>query len=305
MELRQLRYFIAVARTLNFTEAARQLYITQGSLSQQLRQLEFELGSDLFVRNPRKVSLTEAGETLLPLAIQMVETSDLCKAKMKDLKAGISGELRIGVSNSMKRLVCETARQFLNSYPEVSLQIVCGSTISLMRMLRSKELDMTVGFCQQDPDPDLFVKVLFTTRLSAVMARGHCLAERQNLTFKDLEQFHIILPGEGLQSRKLFEQFFSVDMGNLKPCATVNDIEIILGMIKGTDRIALLSTVDVQDREGFVSVPLTIGNGEIPTGRDMTCCAQRLDESYRKRATLAFVEMLSERADIERICMQM
>ena len=61
MELRQLKYFVAVARTLNFTEAARQLYITQGTLSQQLRQLEYELGTTLFERSSHNVSLTEAG----------------------------------------------------------------------------------------------------------------------------------------------------------------------------------------------------------------------------------------------------
>ena len=72
MELRQLRYFATVARTLNFTEASRQLYITQGTLSQQLRQLEFELGSDLFTRTSRSVELTEAGEALLPLAEEMI-----------------------------------------------------------------------------------------------------------------------------------------------------------------------------------------------------------------------------------------
>lgn len=305
MELRQLRYFAAVARTLNFTEAARQLYVSQGTLSQQLRQLEFELGSDLFTRTSRSVALTEAGETLLPLADKMIETAGLCQSRLKDLRAGISGELRIGVSNSMRKLVSTTARQFLVRYPEVSLQICSNSTISLLRMLREKELDMIVTFCQQDPAPDLYTRVLFSSRLSAVMSSGHCLAEETSLGFDDIGRFKTILPGGGLQARRLFEEFFSVNVGRLKPCATVNDIDIILDMVRGSDRIAILSSADIRDREGFVAVPLTIGNGEFPEGRDMICCAQRLNESYRKRSTLAFAEMLSECADIERICMQM
>lgn len=305
MELRQLRYFATVARTLNFTEASRQLYITQGTLSQQLRQLEFELGSDLFTRTSRSVELTEAGEALLPLAEEMIQTAALCQARLKDMRAGISGELRIGVSNSMRRLVSSTARQFLGRYPEVSLHIYSGSTLELLHMLRSKELDMTVSFCQQEPDPDLFTKVLYSTRLCAVMSSDHCLADMKSLRFSDLERFRVILPGGGLQSRRLFEEFFSVDMGKLQPCATANDIDIILEMVRGSDRVALLASVDISDRQGFTAIPLTIGGGEIPEGREMTCCAQRLQNSYRKRAVLAFAEMLSECADIERICMEM
>lgn len=305
MELRQLRYFITVAETLNFTEAARQLFITQGTLSQQLRQLEFELGSDLFIRSSHSVSMTEAGETLFPLAQQMVETADLCKSRMRDIRAGISGDLRIGVSKSMKRLVSATARQFIEQYPEVTLHICCSGAQDLLRMLRANELDMIVSFRQQEPDADLFTKVLYPSRLSAVMSSGHCLAGRTSLCLKDLERFRIIIPGKGLQSRRMFEEFFSIDFGTLKPCATSNDVDIILDMVHGTDIIALLSSADVRDREGFKAVPLTIGDGTIPKERDMICCAQRLNNNYRKRSTLAFAEMLGERADIERICMEM
>lgn len=305
MELRQLRYFVTVAETLNFTEAARQLFITQGTLSQQLRQLEFELGSDLFVRSSRNVSMTEAGETMLPLARQMVETAEFCKSRMRDIRSGISGELRVGVAKSMKRLVSTTARQFMKRYPDVSLHLCCYGAQDLLRMLRAKELDMIVSFRQQEPDADLFTRVLFPSRLSAVMTSGHYLADHSSLSFKDLERFRIILPGKGLHARELFEQFFSVDMGSLKPCATSNDIDIILNMVQGTDSIALLSSADVRDRDGIKTIPLTVGNGEIPEGREMICCAQRLRDSYRKRSTLAFVDMLSECADVERICMQM
>ena len=70
MELRQLKYFVKSAEYLNFSVAAKHLYITQSTLSQQIKQLEFELGFELFLRNSRHISLTEAGEEFLPLHVR-------------------------------------------------------------------------------------------------------------------------------------------------------------------------------------------------------------------------------------------
>ena len=85
MELRQLKYFVAVARTLSFSEAARQLYVTQGTLSQQIMLLEDELGSLLFERTSHKVALTEPGMVLFPLAKNIIQQVEQCKLQVGDL----------------------------------------------------------------------------------------------------------------------------------------------------------------------------------------------------------------------------
>ncbi|MDE6158472.1 MAG: LysR family transcriptional regulator, partial [Muribaculaceae bacterium] len=78
MELRQLRYFVKVAETLSFSEAAKALYITQGTLSQQIKQLEAELGTQLFIRTSRSVCLTETGSVMLPYARRTIADADGC-----------------------------------------------------------------------------------------------------------------------------------------------------------------------------------------------------------------------------------
>ena len=80
MELRQLKYFIKTAQTLNFSEAARSLYITQSTLSQQIKALEDELGCPLFERNSHNVSLTESGEIMVPLVKQILHDAEVCKS---------------------------------------------------------------------------------------------------------------------------------------------------------------------------------------------------------------------------------
>ncbi|MDE5726811.1 MAG: LysR family transcriptional regulator, partial [Duncaniella sp.] len=105
MELRQLRYFVKTAETLNFSEASRALNIAQSTLSQQIRQLEDELDVKLFERNSHAMYLTEAGSELLPLALQTVRDATACTDRMHDLQKMLAGTLNIGVTYSFSPIL--------------------------------------------------------------------------------------------------------------------------------------------------------------------------------------------------------
>ena len=100
MELRQLRYFVNAAEQLSFSDAAKLLNIAQSTLSQQVRQLEDELGVQLFERNSHAISLTEAGAELLPFARRTLHEADSCVARIHDLDQLLAGTLNIGVTYS-------------------------------------------------------------------------------------------------------------------------------------------------------------------------------------------------------------
>ena len=108
MEIRQLKYFLKVAETLNFSEASRKLYITQSTLSQQISHLEQEIGLPLFERNSHEVYLTEAGKELRPYAQNAVNSAEACVDHMNDLKEMLTGELNIGVTFSFSNIMSET-----------------------------------------------------------------------------------------------------------------------------------------------------------------------------------------------------
>ena len=108
MELRQLKYFVKVAETLSFSEASRILCITQSTLSQQVKQLETELGTPLFIRSSHNVTLTEAGEEMLPYARQTIASADLCAIRISDLNNMSAGTLNIGVTYSFSPILTET-----------------------------------------------------------------------------------------------------------------------------------------------------------------------------------------------------
>ena len=223
MELRQLRYFVTVAKTLNFSEAAKSLYITQGTLSQQIKQLEDELGSDLFVRSSHKVALTEAGLEMLPLAQKTLETSSICYQRISDLKKGVSGTLNIGLTTSFRGILNNALKIYLKEYPNVKLQIVYNSIGELLTMLGEHEIDLFIAFksavMYDEIDTDPFVN----SELCAVMSKNHPLADRKSLTLQELERHRIVLPSSGLQSRKAFDRFVDADTSSLNISVEINN----------------------------------------------------------------------------------
>ena len=119
MELRQLRYFAKAAETLNFSHAASCLNIAQSSLSQQIRQLEDELGTQLFIRDSHSFQLTEAGETMLPLALRTIHDAEACADRIRDLRKLLFGTLNVGVTHSFSPILTESVISFMKMYPKI------------------------------------------------------------------------------------------------------------------------------------------------------------------------------------------
>ena len=124
MELRQLRYFAKAAETLSFSHAANCLNIAQSSLSQQIKQLEDELGTKLFIRDSRSFQLTEAGEVMLPFALRTIHDAEACADRIRDLRNMLTGTLNIGVTHSFSAILTESLIAFIKLYPKIKVNIV-------------------------------------------------------------------------------------------------------------------------------------------------------------------------------------
>ena len=146
MELRQLRSYIKLAEMLNFSEASRELFLTQSTLSQHIKNLEDEFGCKLFVRNSHSVALTEAGAELLPFAHKAVDAAEECRQRMVDLQDMLVGELNIGVTYSFSPILTETIFEFMKKYKGVKLNICYKPMADLMNMLRGRKIDFVLAF---------------------------------------------------------------------------------------------------------------------------------------------------------------
>jgi DNA-binding transcriptional LysR family regulator len=146
MELRHLRYFVAVAEERSITRAAERLWIAQPGLSTQIRRLETELGVELLERHSRGITLTQAGELFLERARVALAATDVAAATGRDLEAGAIGSVRLGVASGPSwPLTSDVLARFSHARPGVELSVLQGYGGALWRELRDGHLDALLG----------------------------------------------------------------------------------------------------------------------------------------------------------------
>ena len=161
MEFRQLRYFVKVAQLCSFSEASKALFISQSTLSQQIKQLEDELGVELLVRDSRHVALSDYGEQYLPYAKQVLKDVDASAERMKDVRELNIGTLNVGATYTFCPLLADTVRDFMKKYPGIKLKVYCRSMENLMEMLEHGQLDVALSYKPLESYEDIDSHILW------------------------------------------------------------------------------------------------------------------------------------------------
>ena len=187
IELRHLRYFIAVAEELHFGHAAARLNISQPPLSQQIQILEQQIGARLFARTNRSVSLTEAGRQFLADSRQILSQVDDAAARAARLHHGETGELRIGFTSSAPfiKAVSDTLSTFRRRYPDVHIQTRETNTREQIVPLNEGALDLGLMRNTHLPDTLVWERVL-REPLLAMVPRDHPLASQPRVSLREL-----------------------------------------------------------------------------------------------------------------------
>jgi DNA-binding transcriptional LysR family regulator len=178
MELRHLRYFVAVAEEGHITRAAERLGIQQPPLSQQIQALERELDAQLFRRKPRGVELTPAGRALFDEARAILARVDEAVAATKRAAQGEAGRIGIGFTSSASfhPFVPRTIRAFREAQPLVALALEESGTTELVAALRAQAIDAAFVRSPVGESDDLFVRPLFDEKMVAALPSGHRLS---------------------------------------------------------------------------------------------------------------------------------
>lgn len=295
MELRQLKYFVRIAETLNFSEASRTLYVTQSTLSQQIKSLEDELGSLLFQRDSHSVTLTESGQMLLPLARQTLMDASSCKEQIKDLQEMLTGELNIGVTYSFSPILTETVKNFMKEYPGVKLNIQYKNMEELMGLPRRREVDFVLSFKSNRPYDEIESHNLFEDKLSVIMRKDHALASKSSISIGDLTKHRLAFPAKGLQARNAIEKYIDLEASRLNVCLEINEANILLDIVQHNNVFTILSEATIRGREMLKAIPLDIPDNQ------MQGCIHTLKRVYRKRSAEAFVKMLRETNTVQEL----
>jgi len=205
MELRQVRYFIAVAERLSYSKAARELHISVSPLSRQVRQLEDEFGVRLFSRDRRRVELTDAGRMFLEEAKALVYHTAAVSDRLRMAKKGATGAVKVGVGLHLGDKVGSVAAEHAKLHPEVDIQ--CQAIYSTLQNQALREGKIDVGFLRPPIDPGLCAEMLYEERLVVLVSKSNPLARRKILRVRDLASETLFLPdrsvGSGLRDKVL------------------------------------------------------------------------------------------------------
>lgn len=288
MEFRQLRYFVKVAETLNFSDAARALCITQSTLSQQIKQLELELKAQLFLRDSHSTCLTDVGEELLPYALRTLNAADLCLDRIHDLQQLLTGTLNIGVTFTFSPILTETLLVFMKRYPKVRLNIYYKPMEELMDMLASRKVDFVLAFKSSGYHEEIESHVLFDNHLAAIVNENHPLAKKSKITLDELECYDIALPSNGLQARNALDRALAKCNVKINVRLELNEVNILLRLVKQSMLVTVLAEATIHNEQGVRAIPLDFSENE------MAGCVHVLRNTYRKHSMQEFIRLLSE-----------
>lgn len=256
MELRQLKYFITSADTLNFTEAARQCFITQSTLSQQIKQLETELGVQLFERIGKRVFLTETGRDFLPYARQTVADADYGVQRIKDMEELRTGRLRIGTTFGLSALITDAIASFSEQYPEVHLEVMFLKQDELIEAVRERKVDFALTFEMMEKDDLLTEQPVKTYHLCAIVSDQNPLAQQATVSLRQLAGYNICTPARGMNARRMFNSLTNKKGIELQPKLEINEIHTLLHLVRTGRWVAILVDSIIHREKGLCAVPL-------------------------------------------------
>lgn len=210
MEIRQLRAFVAIAESGTFTAGALRVHVTQAAISMQIRQLETEIGAKVFVRAPRHVILTEAGEQLLRRARHILREHDAALDEIAELAGAERGRLRIGSASAMVLTdqLPGILKDLRGQHPGAEIAVTSGTSEVLVDQILAGEID--IAFVSLPVD----VRGIKTERLSedqlvAIASPRHKLAKQRTISAYTLAGERLILGERGGNTRRLIDQFFA------------------------------------------------------------------------------------------------
>ncbi len=253
MELRQLRYLVALADEQHFTRAAAREHIAQPALSQQIRRLEQEVGLALVERTTRRVTVTEAGQTLVARARRILSEVDAANAEMQALVGVRTGHVMVGTMHTMGPVDVSIAlAMFHGRHPGVELTVREQSSEELAEMLRDDVLDLAfLSVTERMESHGLGLHQLVSEELVVVLPRDHRLAQRGTLRMAELADEHFISYREGARLRELLT--FAARHAGFEPQIKLesNESERIKRLVARDMGVAILPRSDAE-RPGTV-----------------------------------------------------
>jgi len=240
MDIRQLRYFEAVARHRHFSRAADELHVAQSALSHQVRRLERELGIELLLRTTRSVQPTEAGELVAARARVVLAETDALRGEVDALRGLVRGHVSIGAMLFGGKLdIPAMLARFAAAYPHVEIGLQEGTASQMTEMLADGSLDLAFAL-ELEPLADVERLELSHEELAVAMSPGHALSGQGPLSLDALAGARLIAFHRGSSTRRLLDSAFARAGVEPQIALEANDLALVRSLVARGIGLAIL-----------------------------------------------------------------
>lgn len=288
MEIRQVRYFVMVAQTGSFSQAAKELFISQSTLSQQIQQLENEVGVILLERNTRKVTLSEYGQEFLPYAKNLIYDAEACLGSIMDVRNMATGKLVIGVTYTFSSVMVDVLKEFIRDYPGIRLSIRTALMEELMDMLERNEIDLALSYDPGHKYDNIESTELFRSSICVIARDTHPLAQKVSISLEELSRLKLALPVSGMQARDKFDSVLAEKGIKMNIAVEVNDMQILQKLVRDTELVTVFSRNAIKNSVGLKALEI-----ENIQGETVGCC-HTIKGRYKSIAAREFIRRLRE-----------
>lgn len=291
MNVRYIRYFLAVAEHHGFTRAAAALHVSQPALSQQVRILEENLGTQLFERSGRNTRLTDVGEVYLHYVRRAFQALDEGKRAIHDLEDLNRGTLRIAVTPTFTLYyIGPLVAEFYARFPHITLHIKEMQQRKIEELLINDSLDIGIAFDNGD-SPQIESQIILNEKLALIVSQHHPLAQQTHVTRNQLNREKLILLSNGFDTREHIDQYFR----QISLCPPVqievNTISAILDVIRNTSLATLLPAAIAEQNHDLVAISLA------DCKLERRAVLMQRKGAWQTAATREFIDVAHEVAD--------
>ncbi|PLR94652.1 LysR family transcriptional regulator [Bacillus sp. T33-2] len=264
MELRQIQYFIEVAKREHVTEAALALNVAQSAVSRQIFNLEAELGVDLFIREGRNVKLTHIGRMFLEHMEEAINVVENARREVQEYLDPEQGKIRIGFPSSLAAYTLPTViSAFRERYPQVKFELKQSSYHELINGVVKGEIDMALVGPVPKQENKVKGHILFTENIVALLPASHSLADKPSLDLNQLKDHSFILFPKGFVLRELVDN--ACRQLGFQPNVSFegDDIDAIKGLVSAGLGVTLIPEVTLADSLPRATVRLPIAEPQV------------------------------------------
>ncbi|WP_341277923.1 LysR family transcriptional regulator [Paenibacillus sp. FSL H8-0537] len=289
MDIRQLRYFIAIAEEKQITAAAERLHMTQPPLGQQLKGLEEELGVQLFVRSGKWLELTDAGEALYRRALSLTKALEETKLEVKEIGSGTRGKLMLGINTLSSIVLPQLLHKFKEAYPLITYKIQQNESAQIVRLLKERSIEL--GIVRLPLELGDFEVLELPSEPFYFVAASSVLHPADKCSYRDIQRYPLILPSaEGLGLYKSIIQQFTDRGLQANVIGECSDISLLLKWVAYGDGATIVPQSVLELHQGYDIQSFAISDSELHFATGLIW----LKDRYLTKAAQRFIELMKQ-----------